>query len=185
MDRLELYYSAPHQSQPLGDYIRIRNVFVRSTRSFRRLAGETTPSASHCRELELMDKLRRLRAFEGRAIRGGGAVTAAGGHTPHADQSGGGLRASIRAQDIAKKTPDYLNGGGDALNHGGARKSHSQPLLGQKSYRKLLPWLVALIMSTVCLCSLAIQIGGLSGKSTPSAQHGGRLPNPRPVHRGL
>ena len=31
MDRLELYYSNPSARQPAGDYIRIRNVFVRST----------------------------------------------------------------------------------------------------------------------------------------------------------
>ena len=34
MDRLELYYSNPAATQPRGDYIRIRNVFLRSSRSF-------------------------------------------------------------------------------------------------------------------------------------------------------
>jgi len=32
MDRLELYYSSPSPKQRRGDYIRIRNVYVRSTR---------------------------------------------------------------------------------------------------------------------------------------------------------
>ena len=34
MDRLELYYKNPRPNQPRGDYIRIRNVFLRSTRSY-------------------------------------------------------------------------------------------------------------------------------------------------------
>jgi hypothetical protein len=39
MDRLELYYSNPAATQPRGDYIRIRNVFLRSSRSFHRKPG--------------------------------------------------------------------------------------------------------------------------------------------------
>ena len=34
MDRLELYYANPAANQPRGDYIRIRNVFLRSSRSY-------------------------------------------------------------------------------------------------------------------------------------------------------
>ena len=34
MDRLELYYANPAATQPRGDYIRIRNVFLRSSRSY-------------------------------------------------------------------------------------------------------------------------------------------------------
>ena len=78
MDRLELYYGAPHHTQPLGDYIRIRNVYVRSTRSYRRLAGESAKglqrdTRAKCRELDLVDKLRRLRAYDN----GGGQATKA------------------------------------------------------------------------------------------------------------
>ena len=40
MDRLELYYSAPHYSQPLGNYVRIRNVYMRSTRTFSRARAD-------------------------------------------------------------------------------------------------------------------------------------------------
>ena len=62
MDRLELYYTLPHREQKKGDFVRIRNVFVRSTRSFRfstaPLAGQK--AHTHCRELRLVDKLRQL-----------------------------------------------------------------------------------------------------------------------------
>ena len=52
MDRLELYYANPAASQPRGDYIRIRNVFIRSTRSFGRLGGSQPPRRHQkCSEL--------------------------------------------------------------------------------------------------------------------------------------
>jgi len=50
MDRLELYYSAPSPKQRRGDYIRIRNVFLRSTKASSLREHEQLRTRS-CREL--------------------------------------------------------------------------------------------------------------------------------------
>ena len=47
MDRLELYYSNPSARQPAGDYIRIRNVFVRSTYAALFFAARTLSTRAH------------------------------------------------------------------------------------------------------------------------------------------
>ena len=39
MDRLELYYRFPSFRQPLGNYVRVRNIFLRSSRAFRHPAN--------------------------------------------------------------------------------------------------------------------------------------------------
>jgi hypothetical protein len=71
MDRLELYYSSPSPKQRRGDYIRIRNVYVRSTRSYeatrfrtkgqgakgKGAKGDTGNDHRMCREIDLTDKL--------------------------------------------------------------------------------------------------------------------------------
>lgn len=49
MNRLELYYAYPHAAQLRGDYVRIRNVYVRSSRSYQKAAGLT--SEKSCKEL--------------------------------------------------------------------------------------------------------------------------------------
>jgi hypothetical protein len=59
MDRLELYYANPSNRQRPGSYVRIRNVYIRSSRSFRglahpHLARTSNASASRrCRDLDL------------------------------------------------------------------------------------------------------------------------------------
>ena len=63
MDRLELYYSNPEASQPAGDYIRIRNVYVRSTRAYHAGVGSTA-GKKRCRDLANVNVLRRARAPE-------------------------------------------------------------------------------------------------------------------------
>lgn len=72
MDRLELYYSSPSSQQQLGDYIRLRNVYVRSTRSFRGAIGadgseggqgsDSSQTSRPCREVEYIQRLRKRRA---------------------------------------------------------------------------------------------------------------------------
>jgi hypothetical protein len=54
MDRLELYYANPAATQPRGDYIRIRNVYVRSSRSYSRSLG----GARYQRCSELVSSMR-------------------------------------------------------------------------------------------------------------------------------
>ena len=57
MDRLELYYKAPHYPQPFGDYVRIRNVYMRSTRTFCARARMLTvgrPRRRWCRDAVAM-----------------------------------------------------------------------------------------------------------------------------------
>ena len=57
MDRLELYYGNPAANQPRGDYIRIRNVFLRSTRSFGRKRPNGPPRRHQkCSELEPVNR---------------------------------------------------------------------------------------------------------------------------------
>ncbi|KAL1524388.1 hypothetical protein AB1Y20_019283 [Prymnesium parvum] len=57
MDRLELYYSQPSPFQPKGDFVRIRNVYLRSSRSYSRSdtvstrVSEEDVSSLSCREL--------------------------------------------------------------------------------------------------------------------------------------
>jgi len=75
MDRLELYYSNPNPQQVRGDYIRIRNVYVRSTRSYNRASDAKAAAATAmqpkgkqrqqqqqraCRELDMIDQLTKL-----------------------------------------------------------------------------------------------------------------------------
>ena len=57
MDRLELYYANPHARQRRGDYVRIRNVFVRSTRQYQRKEEGGVGSQRACRELYMMDRM--------------------------------------------------------------------------------------------------------------------------------
>ena len=51
MDRLELYYANPAASQPRGDYIRIRNVFLRSSRSYSQRSPTSPQGHQKCSEL--------------------------------------------------------------------------------------------------------------------------------------
>ena len=70
MDRLELYYKNPAPTQPRGDYVRIRNVFLRSTRSYGRGVDSSSATAHlMCRELELMPRRPEGRARAAAAAR--------------------------------------------------------------------------------------------------------------------
>jgi len=52
MDRLELYYADPSPHQPRGvDYVRIRNVFLRSTQSYRSSKVLTPTATIACKDL--------------------------------------------------------------------------------------------------------------------------------------
>ena len=58
MDRLELYYASPSPNQPRGDIIRLRNVYVRSTSSFKaRRAGNVKRDTRPCSEINLVDRI--------------------------------------------------------------------------------------------------------------------------------
>ena len=120
MDRLELYYTLPHREQKKGDFVRIRNVFVRSTRSFRfstaPLAGQK--AHTHCRELRLVDKLRQLQQPRdllggARDLLGGLSPLGLGQREDHMARTMGAAIATALARHApleAVATP----GGGDA-----------------------------------------------------------------------
>lgn len=62
MDRLEIYYGAQSPQQRLGEYVRIRSIYVRSTRSFRFSAAPLERSVSaRCRDYPLVHRMRQLR----------------------------------------------------------------------------------------------------------------------------
>jgi len=79
MDRLELYYKNPRPSQPKGDYIRIRNVFLRSTRSYhaRGHGGggqDFNERYRPCREISLMPASQLNKPQQGAKRRTGGGL---------------------------------------------------------------------------------------------------------------
>lgn len=60
MDRLELYYADPNPLQRRGDYVRIRNVYLRSTRSYRNNKGRIVSKVhAACKDLMSMGSTKR------------------------------------------------------------------------------------------------------------------------------
>ena len=92
MDRLELYYKNPAPTQPRGDYVRIRNVFLRSTRSYGRGVDSSSATAHlMCRELELMPRRPEgPRAGGGSREASGGSAAGGGGDGGREPAAGGG-----------------------------------------------------------------------------------------------
>jgi len=82
MDRLELYYANPAASQLRGDYVRIRNVFLRSTRSFGRKQRNGPPRRHQkCSELEPVNRAAPASSQGGRS-----SISQSGSAAPDAAQ---------------------------------------------------------------------------------------------------
>jgi hypothetical protein len=64
MDRLELYYSNAHEGQPRGEYIRVRQIFLRSMRSYH---GAASIVDKPCRDLSALPRPRADPAAGGSA----------------------------------------------------------------------------------------------------------------------
>ena len=160
MDRLELYYSSPHPAQKHGDYIRMRNVYVRSTRSFRRLAGDGSRALRErqtlaCRELDLSDRLRRLKAFESLQA---------------SEQSSRGSQAAgARAMRQAQQLGGDLAGGGAAdgvrIRSGDGFRATRRPHK-RKGLRNLLSLKWLALAGCVLLVVIANIVYALSGMPT-------------------
>ncbi|KAL3931749.1 MAG: hypothetical protein SGPRY_000993 [Prymnesium sp.] len=56
MDRLELYYGNQNPHQPRGDYIRVRHIYLRSTRSYMRNEDESQTAYTSCHDLALLSR---------------------------------------------------------------------------------------------------------------------------------
>ena len=173
MDRLELYYANPNPQQRRGDYIRVRNLYVRSTRSFSRTPAESDSSKALkrdtkglCRELDLVDKLRQLRqvgsdgnpaaggarrAASGAGRLGGGGGAGGGASSAAADYAraaGGGALPAALAGDLAGgSAADIARANAAAVR---ARRHAKEKSRWPRWARKLIAWLVALVLVTVC-----------------------------------
>ena len=187
MDRLELYYGAPHHTQPLGDYIRIRNVYVRSTRSFRRLAGESSKGLkqrdirSPCRELDLVDKLRRLRAYDGSNGGGnGGNGKAANGRgrggrrtTTRFEVAAAAAAAAVPTTKVPAATVPATEADQELVGDASAKSTSARGLKSKskkadkwnKLIRRMIPWLIALFGACTFLFAVILQICGIELKA--------------------
>lgn len=168
MDRLELYYSDPSSQQPRGDYVRLRNMFVRSTRSFYRAAGADSSlkngplSRQRCSALDIAEKLRH--------VQGEGA-------TRRAAASSTGVRERRAAEMRERNTRGRIgahasadSGAADVAGDVGAsnprhdlisRKSHTpRRSTWVRSVRKLLPGVQAVAIAMVALLG-CVRVGWL------------------------
>ena len=180
MDRLELYYGAPSALQLHSDYIRIRNIYVRSTRSFHRLpsAGERGSARAYCREIDMSNKLRHAqggdeaggsaRAPRARALRARARTRAPSASTDGTAPYGAAMVsvASLGgggAADPASEPGGDLRGGGVADVHRGnaererqRRRKRSEWYLWVRLGKRLVPWLMLLCVVCIFSCGLSI-----------------------------
>lgn len=197
MDRLELYYAYPHHLQPRGDYVRLRNVYVRSTRSFSALQGAgadtggvgiSKDASRDCRQLELADKMRHVQAESQTPEQVGGGwqrsrrLGQSLGHSLRLSADRGWL-AESRASVTRQRMIDLRNGVGGALaeietgdlSGGGDADANSRARRHGWTYTsrlvgKLLPGVVAcaIMLGLIWCAIMVLQRGGFCRVSSAS-----------------